>query len=79
MPTVLEQELKAYDAHRDELLGAALGKYVLVHGGQLSGIFESRQDAIEAGYKQFGNVPFLVKQVLEVEAPLNFTSTLINA
>jgi hypothetical protein len=29
-------------------------------------------DAIADGYRRFGNVPFLVKQVVEVETPINF-------
>jgi hypothetical protein len=34
-------------------------------------------DAIAAGYQQFGNVPFLVKQILRIEAPLNFMPSLL--
>ena len=31
-------------------------------------------NAIAAGYQQFGNVPFLVKQVVQLETPHNFIS-----
>jgi len=34
-------------------------------------------DAITERYRRFGNVPFLVKQIVSVEAPLNFMSTLL--
>ena len=33
-----------------------------------------KMDAIAAGYQQFGNVPFLVKQVAKIEIPHNFMS-----
>jgi hypothetical protein len=34
-------------------------------------------DAIAAGYQQFGNVPFLVKQIVKIETPQNFVSNLL--
>jgi len=34
-------------------------------------------DAISAGYSNFGNVPFLVKQILKVEMPVSFVSNLL--
>jgi len=77
MMETLEQELKTFDAHRDELLGAALNKYVLIHGTEISGTFDTESDAIDQGYRQFGNVPFLVKRVTAVDDPANFLSGLI--
>jgi len=76
-PTLVEtlkDELHTFDARRDELLGSSLGKWVLIHGGELVGAFESQADAINVGYQQFGNVPFLVKQVVPVEVPQNYVS-----
>ena len=77
MPDLLEVELKAYEAHRDELLGTNSGKFVLIKGEQIVGVFDTQVDAIRAGYERFGNVPFLVKQIVQVEIPQNFTSNLI--
>ena len=34
-------------------------------------------DAITEGYRQFGNVPFLVKQVQKIETPQNLVSNLL--
>jgi hypothetical protein len=73
----LQTELKTYERHRDELLGKSEGKYVLVHSTEIAGVFDSKQDAIEQGYERFGNVPFLVKQILKVETPHNFVSNLL--
>jgi hypothetical protein len=71
---VLEQEKKAYEAHRDELLAQAPGKFALVHGSEVVEIFDTKADAIASGYKRFGNIPFLVKEIVAVETPQNFVS-----
>ncbi len=77
MVELLERELKTYDEHRVQLLGTDSGKFVLIKDDKVIGIFESKLDAIRAGYERFGNVPFLVKQIVQVEVPQNFTSNLI--
>jgi hypothetical protein len=77
MPELLEVELKTYEDHRDELLGSDSGKFVLIRGEQVISVFDAKADAIRAGYERFGNVPFLVKQVVQVEVPQNFTSNLL--
>jgi hypothetical protein len=51
------------------LLGKQEGKYVLIHEDQVVAVYDSRTDAVAQGYRQFGNVPFLVKQILKVETP----------
>jgi hypothetical protein len=70
----LAAELQTFAAHRNELLGRAKGKYVLIKGPNVVDVFEDRTDALARGYREFGNHPFLVKKVTEVEAPLTFTS-----
>lgn len=77
MAQLLDTEVKTYEQNRDHLLGTAEGKFVLMHGMQVVGVYDSKMDAIAAGYQQFGNDPFLVKQVVRVEAPQNFTSNLL--
>lgn len=74
MTDLLTAELKTYEEHRNELLGTSEGKFVLIHGTEVIGVYESQRDAIAEGYKRFGNVPFLVKQIVKVEIPLNFSS-----
>lgn len=74
-PETLERELKAYEAHRQELLGRADGKFVLIHGDEIMGTFDAKSDAIAVGYRQLGNTPFLVKQIVAVERPQNFVSS----
>lgn len=74
---LLELELKTYDAKREGLLSSAEGDFVLIKGEELVGTYDSPADAIRQGYQQFGNVPFLVKQVLRVETPQDFVSNLL--
>ena len=77
MPTLLDVELKTYEQKRDQLLGSSEGKFVLIQDNQIVGVYDSKMDAISEGYRRFGNVPFLVKRIVKVEAPLNFTSNLL--
>lgn len=69
----LAAELATFAEHRDELLGRAKGKFVLIKGTDVIDVFEDRTDALVRGYREFGNHPFLVKKVAEFETPLNFT------
>lgn len=75
--SVLEKEVVAYEAIKPALLPQGLGKFVLIRDGKLIDTFDAESDAIKAGYERFGNVPFLVKQVTEVECPDNFVSDLL--
>jgi hypothetical protein len=77
VPELLKKEIKTYNAHKAELVGQSKGKFVLIKDDRIVGVFESEMDAAHQGYERFGNVPFLVKQVVEVEVPLDFTSSLL--
>ena len=74
---LLEKELKTFEEKKEELLKTSVGKYALFRGKDLIGVFESQNDAIRIGIEKFGNSPFLVKKIEEVEQKLNFTSNLI--
>jgi hypothetical protein len=77
MPETLARELKTYEANFEALLGAHDGKYVLIHGDSIIGSFDNQMDAINRGYDELGNVPFLVKLVTKVDVPLSFVSNLL--
>jgi hypothetical protein len=62
----LEKELATYHSKLLEL-AADEGKFVLIHGGDVAGVFISYEDAIKIGYEKFGLEPFLVKQIQVVE------------
>ena len=73
----LANELETYEKNLESLLAAHEGKFVLIHGNEVLGTFDSQSDAIAWGYRELGNVPFLVKQVVKVETPLSFVSNLL--
>lgn len=77
MKEVLSKELKTYEANLESLLGSHEGKFVLIYGDKVLGTFDSQMDAITWGYRELGNVPFLVKQVLKIDVPLSFVSNLL--
>jgi len=76
-PPALREELATFDARRAELLGRAPGKFALVHGVEVVGVFDTEGDAINEGYRHFGNVPFLVKKIEPFDIPERFSSNLI--
>lgn len=77
MSDVLEQEMATYARLKNELLANHRGRFVLIAGDQFVGAFDTEQDAIREGYRLLGNVPFLVKRVVDVEVPERFVSNLI--
>jgi hypothetical protein len=62
MSTELAKELETYNAHKADLLKDT-GKFVLVHGDKLAGVYDTYADALREGYKQFQLKPFMVKQI----------------
>ena len=74
---MLETEMAYYHKISDELIGKAKGEYALIHDESLIDTFRSKDDAIKKGYELFGNTPFLVKKIIEMDIPIHFTSTLI--
>jgi len=74
---MLKQEISTYEAHKKELISKALGKYVLIKGDKIIGIYDTNNDAIAEAYKEYGNVPFLVKEIVEIDNPVEIVSNLI--
>jgi hypothetical protein len=68
----LEKELAVYNENLIDLL-ANEGKYILVQSVTMRGPFETYEDALSAGYNEFGLVPFLVKQIHKAE-PIQYFS-----
>ena len=62
----LEKELATYKRELPNLLVRA-GQFVLIHGEEVSGVWETYQDALQEGYRLFGLEPFLVKPIQAVE------------
>ena len=73
----LETERRFFEANREQLMDENAGKFVLIKGRRVYGFYEAKFDAIDAGYERFGNVPFFVHKVTEVEEPVSVVSHLI--
>lgn len=64
----LGQEIKFYLAHLHEWRDHE-GKHVLIKGQEHVGFYRTEEAALEEGFRRFGRVPFLVKQILLDEQP----------
>ena len=62
---VLSEEYEYYRTRRNDLLTKHNGKFALIKGKEVVGIFDTDQDAYKAGLLRFGNVPFLIARILE--------------
>lgn len=59
----LETELALFARMKEQLLSSHEGKFVLIHGEEFVGAFDSAENAYSAGVARFGQEPFLVKKV----------------
>jgi hypothetical protein len=69
MADELKKELETYERKKADLLSQA-GKYVVIKGDDVIGIFESYADGLKIGYEKCGLTPFLVKRIQAIE-PIN--------
>jgi hypothetical protein len=69
MSMILDEELRTYEDKKHELLTEFKGKFVLIKGSGILGIFDTQGEAIEEGYGRLGNVPFLTKEISERNMP----------
>ena len=60
---VLEQELKFFAENKAKWAENHLGKFALVKGEKLIGVFDNAETALAEGAKRFGAESFLVRQV----------------
>jgi hypothetical protein len=75
MADALEREMTTYNAKLNELL-ASVGKFVLIKGDVIEGIFDTYADALKIGYERFKLEPFMVKQIAPAEQIQFFTREL---
>ena len=62
---MLDTEREFFEKHRDDLLREYPGKFVVVKESQVLGGFDTIQDALGAGARQFGMTSFLVRRTDE--------------
>ena len=66
-PTPLSIELEYFESQKAELLKHHEGKFALIVGRNLLGVFDTHEDAYKAGVAQMGNVPMLIKRIARDE------------
>lgn len=73
----LEKELATYKTKLPELKENNEGKFVLIHGEDIVGVYDSYEDAMKIGYERFKLEAFLVKKIEAVEQA-QFVSRYVN-
>ncbi len=71
---MLEIETKYFEACLSDFVKTDLGKFVLIKDQQVHGTFEAISDALNAGYEKFKDQPFFVRQIQQMQQPLNFVN-----
>ena len=69
---MFEKELAIYYKAKSTL---PLGRFVLIHGDELVGVFDTDAEALVEGARRFGREAFLVRQVRD-EEPIFFNPAL---
>ena len=72
----LEKEIETYKKNLPRWKDSE-GKFVLIHGEEIGGIFTSYEDAIKEGYEKYKLEHFLVKQISAFEK-IHFISRLFD-
>ena len=75
--TSLNREQAVYEANLSRWLSDHEGEYVLIKGDQVHGFYESRDEALTAGYGRFGIGPLFVKQVSPSEPVYHIPNAVI--
>jgi hypothetical protein len=71
---MLEKELETYSKEKASLqLQYPDGGYVVINGDEVLGVWQTRGDALRAGIEKYGNVQFLVKDIMERNIAANFS------
>jgi len=67
MVEALTTEQAFFEEHRKEWNLHHRGKFALVRGRELRDIFDTPDAAYAVGIATWGNVPFLIKQILDTD------------
>jgi hypothetical protein len=60
---MLEKERQYYDSRLEQWLGQIPGRFVVITGDELVGIFDTMEEALAAGARRRGLAPFLVRRI----------------
>ena len=66
----IDYELAKFDRELPQLLRTMKGRFALIHRDEITGPYETEDEAYEAGCARYGVEPFLVMLVEENEKPI---------
>lgn len=66
----LQAEIEYFESQRAQLLQNHEGQFALVTDQRIVGTFTTEEEAYEAGLRQLGNKPFLIRQIRSQEPPM---------
>lgn len=69
---MFEKELQYFKAQKEELLKHHENQYAVIEDNKLVGVYTTEQEAYEAGLRELGNIPFLIKKVSKEEEVVRF-------
>ena len=64
---MLQIETDFYETQLEDLLSKYEGKFALVKGEEIIGIFDSEGEAYTGGLSKVGNQPFLIRRISNLE------------
>src|SRR6202522_478291 len=65
--SVMTQEIETFRNHLPQSLREDAGRFVLIKGADILGTFPERSAALREGCRRFVVVPFLVRQIADLE------------
>lgn len=68
MKSPLGVELETYKNNKPRLLAESEGKYVLIKGKEVIGVYDTEDIAIQKGFDEYGyDIPILVRKITKLE------------
>ena len=61
----IHPDFEFFESQLPELLKTHKGQFVLIKDKAIHGYYNSMEDALKDGYKQFGNVDFLIQEITD--------------
>ena len=73
----LEKEIETYNKNYN-ILAKDAGKFVVIQGDEIVGIYANYEDALKIAYDKFGTKEFLIKKIAATEEVQFFTRDILN-
>lgn len=77
--STLQKEIQFFQKNKPEYLKLYKDQYVLIKDDKFTGAYTTDAQAYKSGLEQFGNQPFLIKQVLEDDAQFSYPALTVGA